>query len=88
MAGKVNGVQQEMLNENSKSLCFHCVDHQLNLLCQDVCNEFPLVLQVIKNVNKIVTFVKKSPKRCAWFNNIQASSAKATTVKLQQLCTT
>ena len=36
-----------MLNENSKALYFHCVGHQLNLVCQDACNEFPLVSQVI-----------------------------------------
>ena len=88
MAGKVNGVQQKMLNENSKALYFHCVGHQLNLVCQDACNEFPLVSQVIKNVNKIVTFVKESPKRCSWFSNIQASSEEASTVKLRPLCTT
>ena len=43
---------------------------------------------VISTVNKIVTFVKESPKRCAWFVAIQASTTEPTTVKLRPLCST
>ena len=43
------------------------------------------VLHTITCVNKIVTFVKETPKR-GWFAAIQASSAKSITVKLRLLC--
>ena len=39
-------------------------------------------------MNKVVTFVKESPKRCGWFAAIQASSAESSTVKLRPLCST
>ena len=71
MAGKINGLEQKMLKENLKALYFHCIGHQLNLVCQDACT----------CVNKIVTLVKETPKR-GWFAAIQASSAKSITVKL------
>ena len=41
MAGRVNGLQQRTLKENTKALYFHCVGHQLNLACQDACLNFP-----------------------------------------------
>ena len=88
MAGKVNGLQQRILRENSKALYIHCVGHQLNLVCQDACNEYTVVSHAISIVNKIVTFVKESPKRCVWFAAIQASTAEPTTVKLRPLCST
>ena len=88
MAGKINGLQQKMLKENPKALYFHCIGHQLNLVCQDACTEYSQVSHTITCVNKIVTFVKESPKRGGWFAAIQASSAEASTVKLRPLCST
>lgn len=92
MAGKINGLQQRMKQENSKALYFHCVGHQLNLVCQDACCEFPLVSHVINTVNKIVNFVRESPKRHAWFASIQAgdgaSITGSSTTKLRPLCNT
>ena len=67
MAGKINGLQQKMLKENPKALYFHCIGHQLNLVCQDACTEYSQVSHTITCMNKIVTFVKESPKRCGWF---------------------
>ena len=32
MAGKINGLQQKMIQENPKALYFHCAGHQLNLV--------------------------------------------------------
>ena len=86
MAGKINGLQQKMLKENSKALYFHCIGHQLNLVCQDACIKYSQLSHTITCVNKILTFVKESPKCCGWFAAIQASSAESTTVKLQLLC--
>ena len=39
-------------------------------------------------MNKIVTFVKGSPKRCGWFAAIQASPAESSTVKIRPLSST
>ena len=83
MAGKINGLQQKMVKENLKALYFHCIGHQLNLVCQDACTEYSQVSHTIACANKIVTFVKESPKRCGWFAAIQASSAESSTVKLR-----
>ena len=88
MAGKINGSQQKMLKENPKAIYFHCIGHQLNLVCQDACTEYSQVSHTIACANKIVTYVKESPKRCGWFAAIQASSAESTTVKLRPLCST
>ena len=62
MAGKINGLQQKMLKENPKALYFHCIGHQLNMVCQDACTEYSQVLDTITCVNKIVTFVKRVAK--------------------------
>ena len=88
MAGKINGLQQKMIERNPKALYFHCAGHQLNLVCQDACTEVCLVSHVITIVNKIVTFVKESPKRCSWFSAIQASSGASATFSLRPLCNT
>ena len=74
MARKINGLQQKMIQENLKALYFHCVGHQLNLVCQDACNKICLVSHVITIVNKIVTFVRvtkalfmvRSHSSCFW----------------------
>ena len=55
---------KKMIQQNLKALYFHCVGYQLNLVCQEVCTEVCLVSHVITIVNKIVTLVKESPKRC------------------------
>ena len=86
MAGKINGLQQKMLKENPKALYFHCIGHQPWFA--DPCTEYSQVSHTITCVNKIMTFVKESPKRCGWFAAIQASSAESTTVKLRPLRST
>ena len=88
MAGKMNGLQQKMIERNPKALYFHCAGHQLNLVCQDACTEVCLVSHVITIVNKIVTFVKESPKPCSRFSAIQASSGASATFSLRPLCNT
>ena len=52
MAGKINGIQQKMLKENPKALYFHCIGHQLNLVCQDACTECSQVSHTISCGNK------------------------------------
>ena len=54
MAGRANGLQERMLKENLKTLYFHCISHQLNLVCQDACTKLPMVSHMISIVNKIV----------------------------------
>ena len=74
------------VGNNTTRLHYHCVIHQLNLLCQDACTEFTMASHVTSIVNKIVMLVKESPQPCAWFAAIQASTAEPTTIKLQSLC--
>ena len=88
MAGKINGLQQKMIQENPKALYFHGAGHQRNLDCQDACTEVCLVSHVITIVDKIVTYVKESPKRCSWFAAIQAASGESATFNLRPLCNT
>ena len=59
-----------------------------DLVCQDACTEVCLVSHVITIVNKIVAFVKESPKRCSWFAAIQAASGESATCNLRPLCNT
>ena len=77
-----------MIQENPKALYFPCACHQLNLVCQDAWTEVCLVSHVITIVNKTVTFVKESPKRCSWFTPIQAASGESATFNLRPLCNT
>ena len=77
-----------MIQENPKAFCCDCAGHQLNLVFQDACTKVCLVSYVITIVNKIVTFVKESPKRCSWFVAIQAASGASATFNLQPLCNT
>ena len=86
-AGKINGLQQKMIQENPKAL-YHCAGHQLNLVCQDACTEVCLVSHVITIVNKIVTFVKEAPKCCSWFAAIQAVSGESAMFSLRPLSNT
>ena len=88
MAGKTNGLQQKMIQENPKALYFHCAGHQLNLVFQDAFTEVCLVSHVTTIVNKIMTFVKESRKRCLWFAAIQAASGESATFDLRPLCNT
>ena len=88
MAGRVNGLQQRMLKENSRTQYFYCVGHQLNLLCQSACTAFPMLMHLMSIVNKIVTFVRGSSKCSAWFTAIQLFTAEPTTVKLWPECST
>ena len=82
MAGKINELQQKMIQENPKALYFHCAGHQPNLVCQDGCTEVCLVSHVITIVNKIMTFVKESTKHCSWFAAITAASGESATFNL------
>ena len=77
-----------MIQDNLKALYFHCVRRQLNMVCQDACTEVCLVSHAITIVNKIVTFVKESPKHCSWFAAIQAASGKSAKFNLRPLCNT
>ena len=86
-AGKKNGLKQKMIQENAKALYFHCASHQLNPVCQDACTEVCLVSHVITIVDKIVRFVKESPKRCSWFAAIQAASGESATFHLRPCAT-
>ena len=73
-AGKINGLQQKIIQENPKALYFYCAGHQLNLVCQDAYTEVCLVSRVMTIVNKIVTFVRvakalfmvRSHSSCFW----------------------
>ena len=88
MVRKIKGLEQKMLKENPKALYFRCIDHQLNLVCQDACTEYSQVSHTISCEYKIVTFVKESPKHCGWFVGIQALLTESTTVKLRPLFST
>ena len=76
-----------MIQENPKPSTFIVCAIKLNLVCQDACTVVCLVLHVITIVNKIVTFVKESPKRCSWFAAIQAASEESATFNLR-VCAT
>ncbi|XP_078494173.1 zinc finger MYM-type protein 1-like [Ciona intestinalis] len=88
MSGKITGLQKRISDDNCKALYFHCTGHQLNLICQDACAANPLVGQAMGHINKIINYIKESPKRWAAFQCVVFEGSLPNTKKIRPLCPT
>ena len=67
-----------------RALYVHCTAHVLNLVVQDVAQNIPLCICFLSIVRELITLIRDSPKRLAWFKQYQDKDAPS----LRPLCPT
>ena len=84
MSGAINGVQAKVMAVAQSAYFVHCNAHNLNLAFQDSVSELPNCRDAISLVKDIVTSIRDSPKRMAFFTSLQDTTAPG----LRPLCPT
>ena len=82
MAGAISGLQARVKAEEPRAVYIHCTAHRLNLVIRDALDGVREVRDVIREVSRIVTFFRDSPK---WLDVFQNTGDQAT---LRPLCPT
>lgn len=62
MSGIKTGVHKRLQTTFTKALYFHCADHRLNLIVNDL-SEIPEIRNTIATVKNIINFFRESPQR-------------------------
>lgn len=83
VSGHISGLQTKILEHCSTALFVHCVAHHLNLV-QDALTNITDTRDFIGTVQKMISFVRGSPRRLAEFSNFQDDNAP----KLSPYCPT
>lgn len=89
--GYKSGLQSRLIEEEPRALFVHCAAHRLNLVVQDNVQQVQIVRDFIGVVQNLINFVKDSPKRIAFFKDLQhqnASTNNPTPITLQKYCPT
>ena len=82
MSGHIKGVQTNMRNKHHPNAEYiHCHSHNLNLALCSSCS-IPMVRNMYDIAQKILHFIKSSPKR------LQLYKEKSATKRLQSFCPT
>jgi len=84
MAGNVTGLQKRITEVEPRALFVHCMNHSLSLSFQDAMSHIPHCRDAMNLIKDLISFVRDSPKRLAWFSSFQASDTSA----LRPLCPT
>ena len=84
MAGVRTGLQARMLELEPRALYVHCTAHVLNLVVQDVAQNIPTCVLFLGIVRELITLIRDSPKRLAWFKEFQDKESPS----LRPLCPT
>ena len=84
MSGVRTGLQARMQELEPRALYVHCTAHVLNLVVQDVAQNIPLCICFLSIVRELITLIRDSPKRLAWFKQYQDKDAPS----LRPLCPT
>ena len=71
VAGIREGLQAQILREEPRALYVHCVAHTLNLGVQDIPHNIVFCRNFLGYVGDLISFVRSSPKRLAWFEKIK-----------------
>ena len=69
--GYKSGLQTKLIEEEPRALFVHCAAHRLNLAVQDNLQEIQIVRDFIGVAQNLINFVKDSPKRLAFFKDMQ-----------------
>lgn len=89
MSGRLNGVSQEILNENPKTIYIHCLDHSLSLCLQDSASTCQPINEAIVLTSEIATFIRASLKHLALFESLQKELAQGQDIhNIKPLCLT
>lgn len=87
-ASNVSGIrtvlQARMQALESRAQYIHCTAHVVNLVVHDVSENIPACRNFLTNIRDLVTLIRNSPKRLAWFQEFQDDNA----LSLRPLCPT
>lgn len=84
MAGVRGGLQAKILDIEPRALYVHCFAHSLSLVVQDTLKHIVGCRNVLNLVKDIIVYVKHSPKRFAFFRQLQYDND--TSINLRPFC--
>lgn len=73
VSGKLSGLQARIRDIEPRALFVHCFAHSLNLMVQDALEGLPLIRNFIGIIKELINFIRDSPKRVAFFKQLQAA---------------
>jgi hypothetical protein len=76
VAGIRRGLQALILQQEPRALYVHCLAHTLNLAVQDTVQDITICRNFLSFVGDLISFVRSSPKRLAWFEKMNAEEGK------------
>jgi len=83
VAGIHTGVQSRLRTDERRAIFVHCYAHSLSLVLQDAIKNVSVCRDALNTMRDIITFVRSSPKRLAWFSTLQTQQ-----VNLRPFCPT
>ena len=84
MSGVKSGLQARVLEQEPRAQYVHCTAHLMNLIVQDVAQSIPACRNFMSIIRDLITLIRNSPKRLAWFKEFQGTEAP----QLRPLCPT
>lgn len=84
VSGKYSGLQKRVREKEERAVFVHCPAHCLNLVIQDCMKDINIARDGINLVGNLISFVRDSPKRLAWFHSFKTSDS----ISLRPLCPT
>lgn len=73
-----------MLEKEPRAQYVHCIAHLVNLVVNDVAQNIPACRNFVTLIRELITLIRNSPKRLAWFQEFQGKEAPS----LKPLCPT
>ena len=65
MSGSKAGVAKLISDEEPLTIYTHCYGHSLNLACNDIIKQCPIIRNAFDTANEVTKLIKKSPRRDA-----------------------
>ncbi|MGL5904177.1 MAG: DUF4371 domain-containing protein, partial [Cetobacterium sp.] len=84
VSGIRRGLQACVQEMEPRALYIHCMAHLVNLMVQDVAQNIPACRNFLVLIRELITLIRNSPKRLAWFQQFQCQDAQS----LRPLCPT
>ena len=88
MSGFVNGLRKREQEIEKRAVYVHCRAHKLNLAVQDAMSSSKEIRDVMALIQDLITFIRGSPKRLAWFAHFQNDHTGAERKSLRPFCPT
>lgn len=84
MSGIKAGLQARVPEQEPRAQYVHCTEHLVNLVVHDVAQNIPACRNFMTLIRELITLIRNSPKRLAWFQEFQGKEAPS----LKPLCPT